>query len=340
MCLLVTQSSTSPQLTAEWLHDFYDSNADGVGVMYAQSGVLTVEKLLPKTAEEFVDFYRTHIHGKDCAFHLRMKTHGHIDLENCHPYEVLNMRDHGVDMWLMHNGILHTDNKADITKSDTWHYIRDFLRPMLGTNPDFAFHPAFKTLISEHIGNTNKFVLMDNYGRQVVINEEEGVYWGGRWLSNTYAWNAPVSVSKSTEADKFDMGLAHTQIATSPVKYSPVKRYGSYSYADYEYDGEIYGGYSAGYNALDAMSDQEMDIDDLLIELDIGNFRKAGSTSRRQANSFVDKFGFDSFSEICYMLLDGEITEDWFVRIVSDFAVARECFPWLESEAKKNVWTN
>ena len=336
MCLLVTQSADSPILSAEWLEDFYDSNSDGVGVMYAFDGRLVVEKLLPKDGKEFVQFYNEHIHGRECAFHLRMKTHGHIDLINCHPYEILNYEDHGIDLWLMHNGILHTDNKADITKSDTWHYINDYLRPMLIDNPDFAFHPSFNALISDHIGSSNKFVIMDNFGRQAVLNEPQGVYWGGRWLSNTYAWSAPTAVSKSIEADRYDLGLAEEQIATAPISYS----YSPYKYANYSsyggsyldgmgYDGEIY-----------HKQDEDFDIDDTLVELELSGFKRAGRMSRRQAGEFVNKFGVDSFFEISYMVMDKSIDEDWYIRVLSDFASARECFPWLEDVEKKRNYIN
>lgn len=338
MCLLVTQSATSPQLTAKWLTDFYESNADGVGVMYVENGELIVEKLLPKNPTDLIQFYHQHIEGRDCAFHLRMKTHGHIDMENCHPYEVLNKAEHGVDLWLMHNGILHTDNKADITKSDTWHYIRDYLRPMIGNNPDFAFHPAFAELIGEHIGTGNKFVLMDNLGRQVTINEEQGVYWGGRWLSNTYAWSAPTGLNKSVVEDMADMKLAVEQIATDPVVYKYTghypSTYSSYNYGGWDYDGEVYAG---SYNDLDAQAEEDLEIDDILIELEMSGFKRAGGLSRRQAGEFVRKFGVDAFYEVSYMVMDKAIDEDWYVRIMSDFATARECFPWLEKESKQ-VW--
>jgi hypothetical protein len=265
-----------------------------------------------------------------------MKTHGHIDLINCHPYEILNYEEHGIDLWLMHNGILHTDNKADITKSDTWHYINDYLRPMLIDNPDFAFHPSFNALISDHIGSSNKFVIMDNFGRQAVLNEPQGVYWGGRWLSNTYAWSAPTAVSKSIEADRYDLGLAEEQIATAPISYS----YTPYKYANYSsyggsyldgvgYDGEIY-----------HKQDEDFDIDDTLVELELSGFKRAGRMSRRQAGEFVNKFGVDSFFEISYMVIDKSIDEDWYIRVLSDFASARECFPWLEDVEKKRNYIN
>jgi len=37
------------------------------------------------------------------------------------------------------------------------------------------------------------------------------------------------------------------------------------------------------------------------------------------------------------MVMDKAIDEDWYVRVMSDFATARECFPWLEKESKQ-IW--
>jgi hypothetical protein len=209
---------------------------------------------------------------------------------------------------------------------------------MIGNNPDFAFHPAFAELIGEHIGTGNKFVLMDNLGRQTIINEDQGVYWGGRWLSNTYAWSAPAGISSSVVDDVADMKLAVEQIATDPVVY---KYTGHYPYASWDYDGEIYGGYNStyksAYNDLDAQAEEDLEIDDILIELELAGFARAGGLSRRQAGEFVRKFGVDAFYEVSYMVMDEAIDEDWYVRIMSDFATARECFPWLEKESKQ-VW--
>jgi predicted glutamine amidotransferase len=194
MCLLVLQSNTSPAISPEWLADFYSYNSDGVGVMYSENNQLITKKYLPESSADLIDFYQENIQGRNCAFHLRMRTHGDIDMRNCHPYQVLNQAEHGVDMHLMHNGVLDTGNAKDVTRSDTYHYIKDYLRPLLARDPDFAFTNKFKRLIGKRIGSFNKFVLMDNQGRCAVVNQDAGVYWSGLWLSNTYAWTAPDSL--------------------------------------------------------------------------------------------------------------------------------------------------
>lgn len=317
MCLLVTQSKTSPILSDEWLEDFYDFNSDGVGVMFANNGDLVIKKIIPKTAKDFIQFYRSDIQGRDCAFHLRMRTHGEIDLANCHPYEVLNRAEHGIDLWLMHNGILSTGNKANPKMSDTYHYIADYLRPMLAGNPDFAFHPAFEALISDHIGESNKFVLMDNEGRQVVINQSAGVHWGGLWLSNTYAWSASSSASKN----KINAKKAKKQAKEMPEARSSYKGYSAYW--------DDYSSYGVGSYGVYKKPDQDVEevIGANLEDLEYMGF--AHSVTVGMALDFVDEFGIDSFLDVIDQVMDGQLPTDWFNKVMEDHKIARECFPYL-----------
>lgn len=192
MCLLVTQSADTV-FDDDFLKGVYNYNSDGIGVMFAENEALNIMRCVPKTEADFIDFFRQNIQGRNCAWHARMRTHGNIDLDNCHPYQVLSSED-GYPLYLAHNGILATGNAADTSKSDTAHYIQDFLRPMLLKNPEFFMTDAFRQIISAHIGSGNKFVLMDAYGNIVTINKLSGVQHNGAWLSNTYAWDTTGTV--------------------------------------------------------------------------------------------------------------------------------------------------
>lgn len=182
MCLLVQQPATVA-FTEAFLLDVYSKNQDGLGIMYADQGELHVYKCLPANAQDFADFYRKHGANKACIWHARMRTHGDIDNDNCHPYQVTD------DIWLAHNGILSTGNVADPTKSDTWHFIRNVLRPTLTTEPDLMLDPAWQLFIGELIGGGNKFGLMRSDGKSAIINRKSGVEFMQSWVSNTYAWS-------------------------------------------------------------------------------------------------------------------------------------------------------
>jgi len=295
MCLLVIQHQDAPKLSHEWLEDFYLRNQDGVGLMYAEDGTLYIEKTLPKNAEEWIDFYDSKIHGKFCAFHLRMRTHGEINLVNCHPYEVLNKIEHGLDLWLMHNGVLEIGNKSDPRKSDTWHYIDHYLKPMLKNHPDFSFTDAFKSMIQKHIGTSNKFVLMDNTGRYQVINQSSGLKWGGLWLSNTYAWSAPLTLGESKKRNW------KSEVQEQPRKRYSLKPLSSTQGYLYEDDEDVY--------SL---------IEQYISDFAYYGFEKATEIDFRIVDEFISEFGTDGFFELAEMLTNGNITEKDFINTMKN----------------------
>lgn len=184
MCLLTT--STIRTLKSVFLGtdgliaDVYASNSDGLGVMYSDGRKLHVHKVLPKSAAEARRFIES-LPDSDqmIACHWRMKTHGLIDMANCHPYQV------NADTYLAHNGVLHTGNAADPEKSDTWHFINDYLSAV---PTDTLHNPQFLRLVGEFVKN-NRFAIMSADGRLSVVNREQGIETHGIWFSNTYAWS-------------------------------------------------------------------------------------------------------------------------------------------------------
>ena len=235
MCILIQQPKGHTFSNA-WLQDFFRSNADGIGVMYAQHGQLIVKKLVPQNVEELINFYRQNIQGKECFIHFRMRTHGDINLEQCHPYEIFG-QDTDYPLYLMHNGVLSTGNAEDTTKSDTWHYIKNIIRPALQADPSQFTVPWFKKLIESHIGHGNKFAIVDKHGNSAIFNKSSGVMWGDVWMSNTYAWDAAAAgVIKSyknfgsygsgyTRFDAWDEYPTSTKRVSAPVNtVVPIKR--------------------------------------------------------------------------------------------------------------------
>lgn len=190
MCLLV-ESPKGVSFSDRFLAGVYMRNSDGVGAFWAEDDQLKYVKELPKTPGDFIAFIREHTEGKDCVWHARMKTHGDINFDNCHPYPVFGFdgEEHEHPMLLAHNGVLFNGNAKDKTKSDTWWFIHDYLRPMLEGKPELLSSPEFVELLGKAIGPTNKFAIMGVDGKPVIINRSAGVTYEGAWLSNTYAWD-------------------------------------------------------------------------------------------------------------------------------------------------------
>ncbi len=187
MCLIITGPAKSIVSTllnnSLLLEDIYDSNGDGVGVMYANSkGKLRVYKSLPKSWQQAQNWIKQ-LPNDDrmLAMHWRWRTHGEINLDQCHPYHITD------NLAMMHNGVLHTGNMADVSKSDTWHFIQDYLADLVADAPKVVHKPSMAEFIGEYIGD-NRFVFMDGDGDMTVVNRDQGIEHGDLWFSNTYAW--------------------------------------------------------------------------------------------------------------------------------------------------------
>lgn len=184
MCLLQTGSSAAIRAqflnTPGLIEDVYESNSDGLGVMYTEHGALVTARILPKHHMEAREFLAALPNDdRPLALHWRMRTHGAITLDQCHPYDV------DEETALMHNGILDTGNAADVSKSDTWHFIADYMQDM---GPDVLHNPGYLKMLGEFIGN-NRFAIMSADGRLSVVNKDQGIEHDGVWFSNTYAWS-------------------------------------------------------------------------------------------------------------------------------------------------------
>lgn len=190
MCLLIagkaSEIRTALLNTPGLIENIFKRNNDGVGAMYTSSRkVLRTPKVLPNTVAEAIAFIQSLPQDdRNLALHWRMRTHGDTDLENCHPYSVIDGK-----VALMHNGVLSQGNHADKSKSDTWHYIADVVRPMLELAPKMFMNMAWATLVASDISRNNRFAIMDNEGALMILNKHTGIDVQGMWFSNTYAWD-------------------------------------------------------------------------------------------------------------------------------------------------------
>jgi len=221
MCLIITGKSTNIRSTLlntnGMLADVYSSNPDGIGIMYATSKGLKVVKVLPKTLADATAFIqKLPQDDRELAIHFRWTTHGNTDMTNCHPYDVIPGY-----VAMMHNGVLHTGNKADTTKSDTWHFIKDFVASPVAEHPALVHNQSYLDMLSEFIGD-NRFVFMDGDGKMSHVNYDQGIEHDGLWFSNTYAWKPSRLIPNYYTSTKY---------STRYSKYSGFE----YDYDDYDY---------------------------------------------------------------------------------------------------------
>lgn len=174
MCIAIYKPKNKT-ISEETLHECFRSNRDGAGFMYVQDKQVHIEKGF-FTFAEFYDAYLPH-ENKQCLIHFRIKTHGPVAAENCHPFAVNGA------LGFIHNGIISGFGSAD--QSDTRDFNAKILQPLVAKWGNNAlFQPAVKALIEARIGYS-KLVFLDRHGNHEIFNEDKGIWEDGVWYSNS-----------------------------------------------------------------------------------------------------------------------------------------------------------
>jgi hypothetical protein len=162
-------------LSKETLEICFKANSDGAGYAYVEAGALHVKKGFFTFAAFWDEFQKDET--KQAAIHFRIKTHGKINADMCHPFSVTS------NLAFIHNGVI--SGLSDIDKSDTYLFNEEVVQPLVAQYGRRAIHnPVIKDLIEERIGYS-KLVFLDASGRYEIYNEVKGYWDSGAWFSNT-----------------------------------------------------------------------------------------------------------------------------------------------------------
>lgn len=226
MCVIVHKPA-GEILEEKDIRTAFSVNPHGFGYMYydkdkkrivARKGLEYKEDDIVKTFNKLKDI--------DACFHYRYKTDGEIVDAQCHPFKILDKKRHGMDMYLMHNGVIssarkHIENK----ESDTQAFCRKFLKPILRKSPQLIEQEAFRLLIEDYIGSGSKLCFMYGKGRVLKINESAGDTRNNCWVSNTYSF-------RENHRSKNSTGGFTRNTTTTTTPKTPVTPAQNYSYAN------------------------------------------------------------------------------------------------------------
>lgn len=172
MCLIVNNPAGRP-LNEIRMRAAYDNNRDGVGVMWHDSdgSVRSTRGLM--TFKEFWELHQMLLDTPH-AIHFRLKTRGRIHEDACHPFQILNAKEDGLDLYMMHNGTLH-GLPADDKESDTMIFARE-LRKKIRTwdDPMEILSPVLLGKLAKNIGSGNKFLFFGTGGVTRIVNSKAG----------------------------------------------------------------------------------------------------------------------------------------------------------------------
>ena len=182
MCIAIMKSANK-KISKSTLRRCYDANPDGAGFMYAEDKQLVVNKGY-FTFKEFYKEYKPH-GDKQVLIHFRIKTHGPIDKDNCHPFLVNS------GLGFIHNGIIN--GYGSNIKSDTIEFNESILQKIVSKHGNNSLFDDPMVELIENVIGYSKLVFLDRHGNYTIMNEKKGNWNDGVWYSNM-SWKKPEPV--------------------------------------------------------------------------------------------------------------------------------------------------
>lgn len=182
MCIIF-HNPDGRQMNKEHLRIAYENNEHGFGIMWVENGRLNTIKGIAKDFEEIWALTQQLI-GLAYTLHLRWRTTGLINIEQCHPFHILSKDNDGLDFSVMHNGTIN-EIPSSPEKSDTQLFSEHFRDKILEHDPCFKLNYIHK--LENTITKPNKMVFMTNDGRIFFVNKHLGKEINGIWYSNIYS---------------------------------------------------------------------------------------------------------------------------------------------------------
>ena len=185
MCL-IAYNPLGARLNKSLMRVAYDNNPHGVGVVWLDDDN---ELSVMKDVCDFKTFWTLlgYLEGYSYAFHLRWKTRGEINPDQCHPFQVLNKQQHGHDLYMMHNGTIF--ELQDKKKSDSQMFA-EILREMYEKNFIGKDLKSFYNFVDggrATIGGFNRLLFMTKSSVKIV-NRSDGITHNDVWYSNYYSF--------------------------------------------------------------------------------------------------------------------------------------------------------
>ena len=183
MCIAIMKSENK-KISKSTLQRCYDANPDGAGFMFAENKELTVKKGY-FTFKQFYKEYKPH-ENKQVLLHFRIKTHGPIDKNNCHPFLVNS------GLGFIHNGII--SGYGDDKQSDTIDFNKSILQKIVAKHGNMGLFDDPMVELIENVIGYSKLVFLDRHGNYRIMNEKKGSWHDGVWYSNS-SWKKPEPVT-------------------------------------------------------------------------------------------------------------------------------------------------
>lgn len=175
MCIAIAKPA-GVEIYKHVLETCFEHNSDGAGFATIQDDKI----LIQKGFFDFDSFWNAYepFQNEQALIHFRIKTHGNISEENCHPFLIND------SLAFIHNGII--PGYGSFSESDTRAFKKKMIIPLIETyGTSVLENLQIKKLLEDHI-SASKLVFLDAQTRQfTIMNETLGEWNSEVWFSNS-----------------------------------------------------------------------------------------------------------------------------------------------------------
>jgi len=206
MCVAIAQGKGAKTLTIDELETGWKTNPDGGGLAYINEDNRIVQYHTMDRDEfilTYLDAHQTYGDVSPFMVHMRIATHGKINVANNHPFHVPLLGSG--EMVMMHNGILSEMN--DYTNDDTTDTQAFINEVLVDVEDRWLDNPFMRDMVEDFLGSGNKLVFLTTSAaldsELYILNESLGVWDNLSWHSN-YSCFDYASASKMYSSSYWD----------------------------------------------------------------------------------------------------------------------------------------
>lgn len=237
MCIIVVKPKGEEFPTWKTLETCFDNNGDGAGFMWNDGkGGVSIRKGFMEFSsfkKAIKELKRNMTKDTAVVMHFRIKTHGEVSRECCHPFplenslERLRLTECSCRWGVAHNGII-TGRMTNARCSDTMDYVMKVLYPLMKVGgSDWLQSKWVQNLIVDTCDST-KFAILNGNGNVKLIGNFQS-------KDGCFFSNSTYETSRYTYGS-FTNGAAPKQQSTSIVHSPKYYDWEYYSYGDQEED--------------------------------------------------------------------------------------------------------
>jgi predicted glutamine amidotransferase len=181
MCIIMFQKEGNERFPKKWVKRAARINDDGMGIIWASKGKLHIYRTLTDLGGIWRRYCSARDIGAAVGLHFRIRTHGDVSKDNCHPFVVNRDANGQPTMAMMHNGVVGGLGDLPEGHSDTRHFADEVISKL---PKGFLQNNAMREVITR--GALGKYLFMLNDGYWMILRSESG-HWDEKensWFSN------------------------------------------------------------------------------------------------------------------------------------------------------------